>query len=650
MGTQYGGGAVHGPLGQSSAALAVILAVAVVLCAPLRAATEEGRAVDGSEAAPTSTEIELPFFLQGVDLTIPSQEAFRSWPRAELLTRPYWLPWSWLSFQRAALFNRPVFLVLTVGWNASARSMASGTLSDPRVLAVLNSGWTAVLVDADRRPDIRERYQTGSWPVIAFLLPSGRPMLSQANESGTAMPITTSAVDSETLLFLLGEGRLYFDKWRKVLEDVGAVWAEREGGNEPDAGVVDGETSDEVARWVLANADRRAGGVGPAPKFVIPGFAEYAALRDARALPALMEHARLTLVRMTESPLYDASGGGVRRMAAEPDWKAVQQEKMLDKNANFVRDALFVLRTRQAAELEDAVEKTARFMIEALRGPGGGFYVGVKAPVEGSDGDPDVERLVLAGPSSLAGAALLRTGAWMDDGGLVDAGIEALVVTLETAYRRGRGVDHVIDAHGDPRRYLETQADVALAFIDAYETTGEDRWLRASRDIVDFALANLRRPGETALLDHLPDAVPIGILANPRRPLRPNTRLARAMLRLSLHGQGEIYRDDARRVLESFTGSLVDYGVHAVESALAVEELIREPLTVRISGDGKGSAALRRAAINLPWGWTVVTTSTEAGEEAASSAEIVWRGSSVRVGTPAELDAEVRRMTGLGPG
>jgi uncharacterized protein YyaL (SSP411 family) len=597
-------------------------------------------------AADPEAEAEIPVFLRGVDLDLPAQEAFRDWPGTELLTRPYWLPWSWMSFQRASLFDRPVFLVLTVGWSASARGMEAGTLGDPRVLSVLNSGWTAVRVSADRRPDIRERYQTGSWPVVAFLLPNGLPMLSHANRSGEAMPITAAAVDPETLLFLLGEGRVYFDKWRTVLEEVGAVWAEREGGARPVAAAVDVQASEQVARWLLANADRQDGGIGLAPKFVISGFAEYSALRDARLLPALMEHAVLTLGRLIESPLYDASAGGVRRMALDPDWKRIQPEKMLDKNAYLLRDALFVLRSRPSPEIARALEGTVRFLIEGLGRPGGGFYLAVRAPAAPPEDDSSVEPLVLAGPNSLAGAALLRAGEWLDDRAATDAGIAALELTLKAAYHRGRGVDHVIDPGGSGRRFLETQADVALAFLDAFETTGDERWLLAARDIVDFALANLRTPGETAMSDHLPDAVPIGILGNPRRPLRPNTRLARAMLRLSVHGQGERYREEARAIVGSFAGSLVDYGVHAVETALAVEEIIREPLIVRISGSAADSAALRRAAVNLPWGWTVVTTAAEGADGA--SAEIVWRDEAVRVGTPEELDAEVRRRTGLG--
>lgn len=149
------------------------------------------------------------------------------------------------------------------------------------------------------------------------------------------------------------------------------------------------------------------------------------------------------------------------------------------------------------------------------------------------------------------------------------------------------------------------------------------------------------------MMDHLPGAVPIGLLANPRHPLRPNTRLARAMLRLSIHGQGERYREEARAIVGTFAGGLVDYRVHAVEAALAVEELIREPLIVRISGDGAASAALRRAAVNLPWGWTVVTTTAPAEANGAAVAEVMWRDATVRTATPDELDAEVRRLTGL---
>src|SRR4029079_3300910 len=184
---------------------------------------------------------------------------------------------------------------------------------------------------------------------------------------------------------------------------------------------------------------------------------------------------------------------------------------------------------------------------------------------------PPVDRLVLSGPNALAGAALLRAGAWLGDAAATAAGRGALDFVLERGYARGRGVDHVLEPRPESRRFLVAQADVAFGLIDAYETTGDGRYLTAARDVVDFSLANLLRPGETALRDHLSEGAEIGLLANPRRPMVENVRLARVMRRLALHGQGEVYGERAASILGSYVGNLTLYGAQAVEAALAVE-------------------------------------------------------------------------------
>jgi len=62
----------------------------------------------------------VPAFLKGVDLARPAQEAFRGWPPPEVVERPFWLPWDWLAVQRAKLFDRPIFFMMTVPWNRLA--------------------------------------------------------------------------------------------------------------------------------------------------------------------------------------------------------------------------------------------------------------------------------------------------------------------------------------------------------------------------------------------------------------------------------------------------------------------------------------------------------------------------------------------------
>jgi len=552
-----------------------------------------------------------PSYFDGFDPNVPAPETYRGWPTPEILEQFYGISWSQRAFRRAALFGQPVFFVLTVNWNRAGQELARTALQDAEVLHRLNQGYITVLVNADLRPDIRERYQTGGWPVLAFLLPDGNPMLSRVNERGVAKPITTSAVDRDSLLFLLREASVYWGRQRESLLTGGARWAAEEGPDPPEPGAVQAPASEVMARWLLGNADREQGGFGAGAKYLVPALDEYAGVREARGLPALRAHSRLTLEILVSSPLFDRREGGMHRLATAPDFGKIQYEKMLTGNGQLLRELVGSLRRAESTELRLALKKTAGFIVDKLGRDPSGFYLAQGADPDSDDGGgywkrggkgepPPVDRLVLSGPNAIAGAAVLRAGLFLDDPQLIARGRSALDLVHEQAVLSGRGVGHAIEPVRDPRVYLTTLADVALAFLDGYETTGQPRDLLAAREIVDFARANLKDPKDTTYRDHLPSPSALGLLVNERRPLRSNVRLARAMLRLALHRQGEVYRDEAVATLANFTGDLSLYGVHGIEAALAVEEAIAEPLRIRIEGpvDAPGASALRRAAAN----------------------------------------------------
>lgn len=583
------------------------------------------------------------------DWDVPSQHAFREWPPAELSERLYPLPWSPMAFRRAEVFSRPVFFMLTVDWSRAAQRLIRDVLSDPDVRRIINDEYIMIVANADLRPDVRERYQTGVWPVVAFLLPDGNPMLSQVADQDAARPITTTAVDKQTLLFLLTEGVKYWDRRSGLLRQVGREWSAREGQAEPVAGLVDAVASEAMARWLVANADRAQGGFGVAPKFLVPAFQEYAELRKARSLPVLARHARLTLETLVASPLFDRSRGGMHRLAAGPSFSDVQPEKMLLGNAFLIRQLVGSLRAEDSTDLRRALETTSAFVTGELARSGGGFYFAQYADAEGGLGaGSPVDRLVLSGPNALAGAALVRAGMFLDDRALVAAGRAALDLVHDRALRSGRGVFHVIEPFRDPRVFLQAQADVALAFADAYETTGEERFLDAAQDIADFAWRNLKGGESAALLDGLTQEQPLGLLANERRPFRANMRMARAMLRLELFGRGERYRAAALELISAYSGSLDSFGVHGTEGALAVEEAISEPLVVTVSGppDAAATRALRRAALNTAWPWTVVTSA----EQDQPGARLEHGGRSFETADAATLrDAALRLAAGEQP-
>ncbi|HJQ96832.1 MAG TPA: DUF255 domain-containing protein [Candidatus Polarisedimenticolaceae bacterium] len=627
-----------------------VLAVLLLLL-PLRA-----QETQAPEKPPTA----VPPYLRGVDMSLPSQSAFRHWPPKELEERPYWLPWNVLSLGRAEVTRQPIFLMLTVPWSRPAQRMAKGALADPKVLRTLNQDFVAIAVRADRRPDITARYGSGEWPSIALLLPDGSPMLSQANPRGVALPITLGYSEVAGVMNLLQDGRLYFDKWENVLHGVSQIYEKRVDLEESKPGDVSIKAADQEVRWLLGNADAKYGGFGAAPKYALPGLMELALVRAARQQqPSLVEAARDTLVKLAAGPLHDARDGGFHRMAAAPEWGAIQYEKMLLGNAEVLRDLTFALRNGDDPALRAAAADTARFLTTVLARPGGGFFNAQIADPASTDGGeywrtakpgtaPPVDRAVFSGPNALAGAALLRAGAVLNDASLEAAGRAAIDLVLEKGVETGRGALHVIEPDPEHERFLSTQADVAFALLDAHESTGDARYLAAAADIATFVSGNLKVGDETAFRDVLPSGHPVGIMDMAIRPMGANTRCARVLNRLWRLGALSDGRERAEQVLSNFAGDLSGYGVRGIEPALAIEEVLGEPVIVRIEGPPAAAEtrALRRAALTLSRAFTIVATAPGSSASATLSYKAATRQTSDPKHLPAELAALVETSVG----
>ena len=84
-----------------------------------------------------------------------------------------WLPWSAASFARARTERKPVLLSIAPTWCRNSVEMDRSSFADPDVVARVGLRYVAIRVDADRRPDISERYSLGGWPTTAFLTPDG---------------------------------------------------------------------------------------------------------------------------------------------------------------------------------------------------------------------------------------------------------------------------------------------------------------------------------------------------------------------------------------------------------------------------------------------------------------------------------------------
>src|SRR5215210_1378758 len=97
--------------------------------------------------------------------------------RAPPVSRPSsgvaWSPWGAAPFERAARERKPVLLAIGASWCHGCEVMDRTTYSVPEIVSAINERCVPVRVDADRRPDINDRYNLDGWPTTAFLTASG---------------------------------------------------------------------------------------------------------------------------------------------------------------------------------------------------------------------------------------------------------------------------------------------------------------------------------------------------------------------------------------------------------------------------------------------------------------------------------------------
>src|SRR5688500_4204667 len=99
-----------------------------------------------------------------------------------------WLAWGADAFARASRERKPVLLSITAAWCRACDEMDRTTYADTAVAALIRDRFVPVRVDADRRPDINERYNLGGWPTTAFLTADAGLMTG-----GTFVPVVRMA-------------------------------------------------------------------------------------------------------------------------------------------------------------------------------------------------------------------------------------------------------------------------------------------------------------------------------------------------------------------------------------------------------------------------------------------------------------------------
>ncbi|HKI96025.1 MAG TPA: hypothetical protein VJ992_12135, partial [Gemmatimonadales bacterium] len=215
---------------------------------------------------------------------------------------------------------------------------------------------------------------------------------------------------------------------------------------------------------------------------------------------------------------------------------------------------------------------------------------------------PQIDRTVYTGWSAMMASALLTAGGCL---GREDFDHHALT-TLERIFVEGSpddgatGIAHAIG--GAFGGILDDQVHVAHAALDAYEATGDRRWLARAERLMEHVWTTYAAD-EGGLYDCVPRGEG-GLLDHPIKPIQdaptPSGNGVGALVcaRLAEQTGRDRWRTRHRSIVTTFGAALEPLGLHGATLLLAADWLVHPAAHVVVVGgtDDAAGAALRRTA------------------------------------------------------
>ena len=467
-----------------------------------------------------------------------------------------WREWCADALAAAATEQKPILLSLVTAWSAECAAMARSTYVDPEVVALVGERFVAVRVDADRRPDLNDRYNLGGWPTTVFL---------------------TSAGD-------ILRGGTHFDAARMVaaLRDVSNAYRERAAEITARAvarqdTTVAGDalplvnTRDYFRTLLLDRFDRTHGGFGSSPKLAHPHallFALSLAESHDGGMAGILEP---TLAATTA--LWDDVHGGFCRYADGDDWSQAATEKTLEDNAALLHVYVEAAITLGEPRWRDHAAKIVAWARTVMWDPSKGGFCNAAMSAA-------IDRSIYVDTNAMMIGAFIRAAALFDDVWLRDFALQCIESVLVPEYKPGDGIGHVAGGRDAEavRGLLADQIHGAGALIWAHAATGHLPYSMLAAEVLQFAIRTMWDEKAGCFRDRVDPADPL-------IPFEPNCHAACVLDRLAaLTGSGG-YHDRARSILDSLAGEFVRRDLFGAPYASAVREVIdgRRPAELQLS-------------------------------------------------------------------
>ena len=479
----------------------------------------------------------------------------------------HWHAWSLDSFEQARSARKPVLLSIAATWCASCAEMDRSSYADPRVVSIVSEQFVPVRVDADRRPDIAERYNLGGLPTTAFLTGAGAVVgggtFVDADRLAAALEQVVSAFASRADELHAADGR-----------------APRE--HPPSAARIAGP--EDLARQVYDAFDPGFGGFGREPKFplVAPLELLLQKYRESRegTLRSMLVH---SLDAMGWGGLYDDVDGGFFRCASGRDWKSPHHEKLLDVNGALLGVYATASHDLQEHRYAERAQDVLRYVQTWLadQAEGGWFGSQASSPSYYSARTPEARRaltppavdgVLYASANATAVSAALRAAQLFDDQSLAAFALRSLERVVLATYVPGEGVAHAFDGAAGVRGLLDDQIAMAIAHLDAYDATADIPYQMMAEELAHYAIRTMWDEEQGGFFDRAPapEGELIGRMAERLKPFVGNCEAARLLRRLAAASGDLSFASRADATLESVAARAGAEGPLAAHYLLAL--------------------------------------------------------------------------------
>ena len=192
--------------------------------------------------------------------------------------------------------------------------------------------------------------------------------------------------------------------------------------------------------------------------------------------------------------------------------------------------------------------------------------------------------------------AFLHAGAVLDRRECNTLALAVLERIWNEAWREQSGMAHVL-GRDEPRGMLDDNVQSAAAFLDAYEATGDARWLDRSARVMAWCAAAHRDDAAGGYFDLSRDRAGAAYLGTRAKPVQdaptpsPNGVAALVLARLWALTDKKEWRDQLDRQLAAFAGAAGDLALHGATLLRAVDWAVHPVTRIEVQGPtGPGPA------------------------------------------------------------